>query len=124
MPITLLLTAVPAIYLNKNDVGEQTFLAAPFGARLGLSMYSVKDVQSTKEAVSNFAEQIHRQFPNHSFTVLVRVRDGDTPPSGFQQALRSGALGQHRFATRSKRPAPEQDTAHSFGIAGPPASGR
>jgi hypothetical protein len=120
MSITLLLTAIPATYRQKNDSGEQTFVAAPFGTRLGLSMHSVKNVQNIKAAVGNFAEQIHRQFPKRSFTVLVRLRDGDTPPSGFEQALRSGALGQHRFATRIERPAPDQDAAHKSHTPGPP----
>jgi hypothetical protein len=122
MPITLLLTAVPAIYLHKDDPDEHTFIAAPFGTRLGLSMHSVKDLRSIKSAIGNFAEQIRRQFPDHSFTVLVRVRDGDTPPSGFGQALRSGALGQHRFATIINGLAPDQDTTHNFQIPVPPAA--
>jgi hypothetical protein len=52
MPITLILTAVPAIYLRKNHPSEQAFLTAPFSTRLGLSMHSVKDLRSIKTAVA------------------------------------------------------------------------
>ena len=55
-------------------------------------------MQSIKTAVSHFAQRVHTQFPGDSFTVMVRVRGGDMPPMGFEQARNSGTLGQHRFA--------------------------
>jgi hypothetical protein len=120
MPITLVLTAIPATFIPKGGSGEQTLIAKPFGKKYGLSMYLVKDLQSIRAAVSHFSQQVHSQFPDHSFTVMVRVRSGDTPPSGFDQAVHSGALGQHRFASTIVRCSPKPGAPHDVRAPGPP----
>jgi hypothetical protein len=120
MPITLILTAIPATFIPKDGSGEQTLITRPFGKKYGLSVYNVKDMQNIKAAVSHFAQQVHRQFPDHSFTVMVRVRSGDTPPSGFDQAVHSGALGQHQFASSTGLCSPRPDAATNFPTPVPP----
>jgi hypothetical protein len=123
MPITLVLTAIPATFIPKDGSGEQTLITKPFGKKYGLSMYFVKDFESIMAAVGHFSHQVHSQFPDHSFTVMVRVRSGDTPPSGFDQAVHSGALGQHRFASSIARCWPKQGAANDVLAPSPPTRG-
>lgn len=106
MPITLILTAIPAQFIYDNGSDQKTLIIRPFGKKYGLTVYFVKDLQGIEDAVTRFAQQVHAQFPCHSFSVTVRVRNGDNPPKGFDQALRSGALGQHRFTRISERDSP------------------
>jgi hypothetical protein len=122
MPITLVLTAIPARFIHKDGSDEQTLVTKPFGRKLGLSMSLVKDTPGIKEAVNHFAQQVHRKFPDQSFTVMVRIRSGDTPPSGFDHAVHSGALGQHRFASLIARCPPKQSAANDILAPSPPTS--
>lgn len=114
MPITIALTAVPAKFIHEDGSDKQTLIIRPFGKKYGISIYFVGDMQGIKDAVARFAQQVHTQFPHYSFTVTVRVRRGDTPPGGFEQALRSGELGQHRFTSVFAHCAPGQGSAEHF----------
>lgn len=109
MPITLILTAIPANFIHENGSDQKTLIIHPFGKKYGLTVYHVRDIQGIEEAVTRFAQQVHAQFPCQSFSVTVRVRSGDHPPIGLEQALRSGALGQHRFTRVSGHDAPGPD---------------
>ena len=97
MATTILLTAVPAT-LARNASGEDaTTIIAPFGQKLGLSLISVITTDDIRAEVNRFAQQVHLQFPEASFSVTIRIRAGEDIPPGFDAARAAGTLGQHAF---------------------------
>ena len=97
MPITIVLTAVPAKYVRNNASNEHTLIVKAFGKKYGLALHSVSGMDDIRQAVGHFAQQVHQRFPSYSFAVTVRIRNGDETPRGFQDAVLSGSLGQNRF---------------------------
>jgi hypothetical protein len=97
MPITIVLTAVPAKYVRDPGARSPTLVIKSFGKKYGLTILFISDLDDLKRSVSRFSEQINIRFPDHSFSVTVRVRGGDAPPDGYHEALMSGTLAQHRF---------------------------
>jgi hypothetical protein len=97
VPITIVLTAVPAKFVRARPSGELTFITRPFGKKLGLSVLTVETTHHVTIAVGQFGAVIRSQYPNQSFTVVVRLRSGDNAPQGFNEALSSGALGQNTY---------------------------
>ena len=114
MPSTIGLTAVPAKFVLNNGSGTQTLIIKPFGKKYGLAVLWVTTMKEIKEAVGRFAEQVHRRFPDYSFAITAKVRDGDPAPAGFENALLSGALGQHRYTRLFERCTLEEHLADDF----------
>lgn len=97
MPSTILLTAVPAKFLRDPGAITHTLIVKPFGKKYGLAVRSIATLDDIKRCIAEFADAIGERFPDHSFSVTLRFRGGDRPPEGYDEALKSGLLGQNRY---------------------------
>jgi hypothetical protein len=70
--------------------------------------------EGNKEAAGRFAEQAHRRFPDYSFAIAAKIRGGDLAPIGFESALHSRALGQHRYTRVFERCTLDEYLADDF----------
>jgi hypothetical protein len=109
-----MLTAVPAKFVLNSDSGTQTLIIKPLGKKYGLAIVWVTTMKEIKEAISRFAEQVHRRFPDYSFAVTEKIRAGDPAPACFETALLSGALGQRHHSGLFKRCTLEEYLADDF----------
>lgn len=98
MPATIVLTALPAKYLRGEGDTAATLLIMPFGKKLGLAVFSAATLPDVMEGVAHFADAVHRQLPDYSFYVSVRIRRGDRAPAGFRKACRENLLCQDAHA--------------------------
>lgn len=94
MPATIVLTALPAKYLRGEGDEAATLLIMPFGRKLGLAIFSAATLPGVMKGVADFADTVHRELPDYSFYVSVRIRRGDRAPAGFSKAHRDNLLCQ------------------------------
>jgi hypothetical protein len=94
----LLLTAFPACQARIESSGDSGGVMYPFGQKYGVSLIAATTLNSIKQEVARFGNQVLAKFPDASFVIRIELRQGDVTPPGFEEARAAGRLGQCAFA--------------------------
>ena len=101
MPAILNMTAVPGHF--EKTCGYTSKVVEILGREYGRESKIIGTVADAREAIAAFGAGIKTKHPGTSFYISISIRKSDRKPRGFDDASRSGGLGQDDFLTFRER---------------------
>lgn len=95
MSVDLILKAVPAT-LRKGPYGTIARVYEPEHV-LNSAVVAIATIADAEATAARFGQAVHHVFPDRSFAIIARIREGHAKPAGFDPAQRRGLFGRDRW---------------------------